>query len=93
MNALSPEEIADGLNLNELPRTRSWHIQVGWGVGCGCGGGGGVGCGLSPPLLPHTTQGCSAKTGENLQDGMEWLVQMIGEGGKGAAAGGAEEKS
>ena len=28
MNAMEPEEIADGLNLNELPRTRSWHIQV-----------------------------------------------------------------
>ena len=58
-------DTSGGLNLNELPRTRSWHIQ-----------------------------GCSAKTGENLQDGMEWLVQMIGGDGSGAAAsGGAEEKS
>mmetsp|Transcript_34326 Transcript_34326/g.79351 ORF Transcript_34326/g.79351 Transcript_34326/m.79351 type:complete len:193 (+) Transcript_34326:609-1187(+) len=63
MNAMEPEEIADGLNLNELPRTRSWHIQ-----------------------------GCSAKTGENLQDGMEWLVQMIGSD-NGGGEGGAEEKS
>jgi ADP-ribosylation factor-like protein 3 len=30
-------------------------------------------------------QGASAKTGEGLQEGMEWLVQMIGEG-SGAAA-------
>jgi ADP-ribosylation factor-like protein 3 len=43
-------QISEGLNLQALPRSRSWHIQ-----------------------------GASAKTGEGLQEGMEWLVQMIGE--------------
>merc|ERR1711998_280582 len=50
LNAMGPEEISEGLNLQALPRSRSWHIQ-----------------------------GASAKTGEGLQEGMEWLVQMIGE--------------
>jgi len=50
MNAMSPEEVADGLNLTSLPRERIYHVQ-----------------------------GCSAKTGEGLQDGMEWLVSMIGQ--------------
>ena len=50
-------KISEGLNLQALPRSRSWHIQ-----------------------------GASAKTGEGLPEGMEWLVQMIGEkeGGGGA---------
>ena len=53
MNALPPDEIAEGLNLAEI-RDRPWHIQS-----------------------------ASAKTGEGLQDGMEWLVEQINEGGGG----------
>jgi len=45
--------------------------------------------GLNLAALPRGRswhiQGASAKTGEGLQEGMEWLVQMIGEG-SGAAA-------
>ena len=53
MNALPPDEIAEGLNLAAI-RDRPWHIQS-----------------------------ASAKTGEGLQDGMEWLVEQINEGGGG----------
>lgn len=46
--------------------------------------------GLNLASLPRSRnwhiQGCSAKTGEGLQEGMEWLVQMIGESGGGAEA-------
>ena len=34
----------------------------------------------------HHHQGCSAKDGSNLQDGMEWLVEQVNE--KDGAAGG-----
>jgi hypothetical protein len=49
--------------------------------------------GLNLSALPRGRswhiQGASAKTGEGLQEGMEWLVQMIGEG---AAAGAAAKE-
>lgn len=47
VTALSPDEVADGLNLYSI-RDRPWQIQA-----------------------------CSAKTGEGLQDGMEWLVKQV----------------
>lgn len=47
VTALSPNEVADGLNLYSI-RDRPWQIQA-----------------------------CSAKTGEGLQDGMEWLVKQV----------------
>ena len=47
VTALSPNEVADGLNLYSI-RDRPWQIQA-----------------------------CSAKTGEGLQDGMEWLVKHV----------------
>ena len=56
MNALPPDEIAEGLSLSSI-RDRSYWIQ-----------------------------GCSAKDGSNLQDGMEWLVEQVNE--KDGAAGG-----
>ena len=53
MNALPPDEIAEGLNLAAI-RDWPWHIRS-----------------------------ASAKTGEGLRDGMEWLVEQINEGGRG----------
>ena len=47
VTALSPDEVADGLNLYAI-RDRPWQIQA-----------------------------CSAKSGEGLQDGMEWLVKQV----------------
>ena len=47
VTALSPDKVADGLNLYSI-RDRPWQIQA-----------------------------CSAKTGEGLQDGMEWLVKQV----------------
>ena len=47
VTALSPDEVADALNLYSI-RDRPWQIQA-----------------------------CSAKTGEGLQDGMEWLVKQV----------------
>ncbi len=47
VTALSPDEVAEGLNLYSI-RDRPWQIQA-----------------------------CSAKTGEGLQDGMEWLVKQV----------------
>jgi len=49
MNALSAEEISDGLNLASI-RDRPWSIQA-----------------------------CSAKDGEGLQDGMEWVMGNVAE--------------
>lgn len=60
MNALDPEEIADGLSLGSL-ENRTWQLQ-----------------------------GCSAKTGEGLQEGMEWLVEQINQNG-GGGGGAADE--
>ena len=48
VTALSPDEVADGLNLYSI-RDRPWQIQA-----------------------------CSTKTGEVLQDVMEWLVKQVG---------------
>ncbi len=48
LNALPPNEIAEGLHLPAI-RDRQWQIQP-----------------------------CSAKTGEGLQEGMEWLVRTLG---------------
>lgn len=63
MNAMDPEQIAAGLNLESLPTERNWQLQ-----------------------------GCSARTKEGLQEGMEWLVQSIGDNAPStAAAGGAAE--
>jgi len=47
LNALPPNEVAEGLNLFSI-RDRPWQIQP-----------------------------CSAKSGEGLQDGMEWLVKQV----------------
>ena len=47
MNALSAEEISDGLELSSI-RNRAWSIQA-----------------------------CSAKDGEGLQDGMEWVMGQV----------------
>lgn len=52
--------------------------------------------GLNLSALPRGRswhiQGASAKTGEGLQEGMEWLVQMIGEAAPAAAGAGAAAK-
>mmetsp|Transcript_30996 Transcript_30996/g.45339 ORF Transcript_30996/g.45339 Transcript_30996/m.45339 type:complete len:81 (+) Transcript_30996:188-430(+) len=47
MNALSSEEISEGLNLVSI-RDRPWSIQP-----------------------------CSAKNGEGLQEGMEWVIGNV----------------
>lgn len=47
LNALPPDEVAEGLNLFSI-RDRPWQIQP-----------------------------CSAKNGEGLQEGMEWLVKQV----------------
>ena len=49
MNAIPPDEVSEGLNLNSI-KDRPWKIQA-----------------------------CSAKNGENLQEGLEWLVHHMNE--------------